>query len=207
MQALTGSQDNRREGWVFICPCGVYGVFVRAVTVFACSISFRGKNSASAFPPQLPLLHICDPAGVCGEKLPQCCLPPRPKVLKNLKGVKLGQKQTCGILRQPRQPLTTFFRALRGIHSCKFVRFVVKYIRSEPCEEPYLLLIVVSCCPCCRFFSFLSEPREEPLSFYVVLVVVFLSFLASPASNIRVNYPPSFSRYFYPIYKSFYAIV
>ena len=25
---------------------------------------YRCKNSASAFPPQLPLLHICDPAGV-----------------------------------------------------------------------------------------------------------------------------------------------
>ena len=34
-----------------------------------------------------------DMAGVCGENLPQCCLPPRPKALKNLKGVKLGQKR------------------------------------------------------------------------------------------------------------------
>ena len=33
-----------------------------------------------------------------GEELPQCCLPLRPKVLKNLKVVKLGQKQTCGTL-------------------------------------------------------------------------------------------------------------
>ena len=108
------------QGQFFICSCGVYGVFVRAVTVFLlcrCSLTstlqkpctcfalfsvsgtlhcYRCKNSASAFPPQLPLLHICDPAGVYGEKLPQCCLPPRPKVLKNLKGVKLGQKQKCG---------------------------------------------------------------------------------------------------------------
>ena len=30
---------------------------------------------------------------VCDKKLPQCCLPPRPNVLKNLKGVKLGQKR------------------------------------------------------------------------------------------------------------------
>ncbi len=57
---------------------------------------YRCKNSASAFPPQLPLLHICDPAGVCGKELPQCCLSPRPKVLKNLKGVKLGWQKTCG---------------------------------------------------------------------------------------------------------------
>ena len=34
--------------------------------------------------------------GVCSEKLPQCCLPHRPKVLKNLKGVKLGWAKTCG---------------------------------------------------------------------------------------------------------------
>ena len=77
-----------QKGQFFICPCGVYGVFVRAVTVFLlcrCSLTstlqkpctcfalfsgsgtlhcYRGKNSASAFPPQLPLLHICDPAGV-----------------------------------------------------------------------------------------------------------------------------------------------
>ncbi len=36
--------------------------------------------------------------GVCGEKLPQCCLPLRPKALKNLKGVKLGKNITCGIV-------------------------------------------------------------------------------------------------------------
>ena len=58
------------QGQFLICSCGVYVVFVRAVTVFA---SYRGKNSASAFPPQLPLLHICDPAGVgitamCGDR-------------------------------------------------------------------------------------------------------------------------------------------
>ena len=58
------------RGGYLICSCGVYGVFVRAVTVFA---SYSGKNSASAFPPQLPLLHICDPAGVgitamCGDR-------------------------------------------------------------------------------------------------------------------------------------------
>ncbi len=71
----------------------IWGIRSRCHSFMHCSISFRGKNSASAFPPQLPLLHICDPAGVYGEKLPQCCLPPRPKVLKNLKGVKLGQKR------------------------------------------------------------------------------------------------------------------
>ena len=103
--------------------------FVRAVTVFVCSISFRCKNSASAFPPQLPLLHICDPAGVgitamwrsriadrynaprsvsrvragfrddcvggvCGKKLPQCCLPLLAlRSLKTLRALSLGKNK------------------------------------------------------------------------------------------------------------------
>ena len=50
------------RGGYLICPCGVYGVFVRAVTVLC--IAVAAKTCASAFPPQLPLLHICDPAGV-----------------------------------------------------------------------------------------------------------------------------------------------
>ena len=51
---------------------------------------------------------------------------------------------------------------------------------------------VVPCCLMLSLLSFLlffSEPREETLSFYVVLAVVFLSFFSSLASNIRVNYP------------------
>ena len=103
-----------------------------AVTVFA---SCRSKNVRQRFPPQLPRLHICDPAGVGGEKLPQCVwrsriavsathhvqyrvlrlasamtvwvgsmatiyrnvvCPLALKGVKNLKGIKLGQKQTCG---------------------------------------------------------------------------------------------------------------
>ncbi|MBQ4476460.1 MAG: hypothetical protein II935_09750, partial [Bacteroidales bacterium] len=31
--------------------------------------------------------------GIRQREIPQCCLPLRPKVLKNLKGVKLGQKR------------------------------------------------------------------------------------------------------------------
>lgn len=39
-----------------------------AVTVFAWLVSLSNhKNSASAFTPQLSLLHICDPAGVGGS--------------------------------------------------------------------------------------------------------------------------------------------
>ena len=112
----------------FICSCGVY-VFVRAVTIFASSISFRGKNSASAVPPQLSPLHICDPAGVgitamwrsriadrynaprsvsrvragfrddcvggvCGKKLPQCCLPLLAlRSLKTLRALSLGKNK------------------------------------------------------------------------------------------------------------------
>jgi len=85
-----------------LCRCSLTSTLQKPCTCFALfSVSgtlhcYRCKNSASAFPPQLPLLHIFDPAGVYGEKLPQCCLPPRPKVLKNLKGVKLGWQKTCG---------------------------------------------------------------------------------------------------------------
>ena len=96
-----------RRGRFLICPCGVYGVFVRVVTVFLlcrCSLTstlqkpctcfalfsvsgtlhcYRGKNSASAFPPQLSLLHICDPAGVGDKNLPQCCLEIADSSLRN----------------------------------------------------------------------------------------------------------------------------
>ena len=91
------------------------------------------KTCASAFPPQLPLLHICDPAGVgitamwrsriadrynaprsvsrvrsgfrddyvggvCGKKLPQCCLPLLAlRSLKTLRALSLG-KNKCAVL-------------------------------------------------------------------------------------------------------------
>ena len=61
-----------------------------AVTVFAWLVSLSNhKNSASALPSQLSLLHICDPAGV---EITAMLFAPRPKVVKNLKVVKLGQK-------------------------------------------------------------------------------------------------------------------
>jgi hypothetical protein len=56
------------------------------------------------FTPQLPLLHICDPAGVCGKKFTAMLFAPLA-----LKGVKLGRVKTCGILRQHKQPWTTWF--------------------------------------------------------------------------------------------------
>lgn len=106
--------------------------FFRAVTVLCIApFHFAAKTCASAIPPQLSLLHICDPAGVgitamwrsriadrynaphsvsrvrsgfrddyeggivvCDKKLPQCCLPPALNGLKNVKGVKLGQKHS-----------------------------------------------------------------------------------------------------------------
>ena len=44
-----------------------------AVTVFAWLVSLSNhKNVHLRFHTALSLLHICDPAGVCGEKLPQC---------------------------------------------------------------------------------------------------------------------------------------
>ena len=55
-------------------------------------IAIAAKTCASAFPPQLPLLHICDPAGVCGNNYRNVFCPLALKGLKNVKGVKLGQK-------------------------------------------------------------------------------------------------------------------
>jgi len=145
------------RGGFLICPCGVYDVFVRAVTVFLlcrCSLTSTLQKPCTCFalssvsgtlraiaaktPPALfhrsyrcyiyvtPLgsgekLPQCvwrsriadrnnaprsvsrvrsgfrdDYEGgivVCDKKLPQCCLPLLPKVLKNLMGVKLGQKR------------------------------------------------------------------------------------------------------------------
>ena len=96
-------------------------------------------------------------------------------------------------------------------YSCKFVSFVVKNVPSlarSPLVVPCCLLLfllsflllsfraprgtlllshVVYCCSCCRFFSFRSEPREEPsccpLLSFVVLVVVYFLFVPSPARN------------------------
>ena len=78
-----------------------------AVTVFA---SYRGKNSASALHRSYRCYIYVSPLGSVARKLPQCFLPPLAlKGVKNLKGVKLGRAKTCGILRQHKQPWTTWF--------------------------------------------------------------------------------------------------
>ena len=107
------------QGQFFICPCGVYGVFVRAVTVFLlcrCSLTstlqkpctcfalfsvsgtlhcYRDKNSASAFPPQLPLLHICDPAGVGITAMWRSRIADRYNAPRSVSRVRSGFRDDC----------------------------------------------------------------------------------------------------------------
>ena len=72
------------------CKCCIRS---RCHSFMHCSISFRGKNSASAFPPQLPLLHICDPAGVYGNNYRNVVCPSALRSLKTLRALNLGKNK------------------------------------------------------------------------------------------------------------------
>ena len=106
------------QGQFFICFCGVYGVYSFALSQFFYFVDvpspqhckslalvlhcFRFLEHCIAIAAKTPpaLFHRSYRCYIyatpLGSGLPQFCLPPCPKVLKNLKGVKLGQKQKCG---------------------------------------------------------------------------------------------------------------
>ncbi len=71
-------------------------------------------------------------------------------------------------------------KTLRALNLGKNKRAVFyEQLLSEPREEPYLSLIVVSCCPCCRFFSFFRALRGTLLLSLVVYCCPSCRFFSS----------------------------
>ena len=120
--------STMQKGWVLSAPA-VYMYLFALSQFLRAPFHSAAKTCASAFPPQLLLLHICDPAGVgitamwrsriadrynaprsvsrvragfrddcvggvCGKKLPQCCLPLLAlRSLKTLRALSLGKNK------------------------------------------------------------------------------------------------------------------
>ncbi len=149
--------------------------------------------------------------------------PPRLKVLKNLKVVKLGKNITCGILRQPRQHLTTFFPSpARKPFCCSLLSYVVLVVVFFFLRQPRQLLTTFFramrgnlCCLLLFLLSF-SPFRSEPVRklvvvpscyllsfysfrnyFYAIFSIAFVSsyfFISSSRFSRQTNEPPFFMR-------------
>ena len=111
--------------------------------------------------------------------------PLRPKVLKNLKVVKMGKNITCVFFTTTKTTLDNFF--------------------PEPCEEPHLLFYVVPCCLCCRFLPSVPSHARKPFCCLLLFLLSFSPFLSEPARKLVVV-PSCYLLSFYSFRNYFYAI-